>query len=252
MSDTLSPLPAAFSPRPDAHLSPRPDSLAPLSQPATIRIADDAHPKDLRRSESEQRFRPLTRTDTTALAGGIYNTRALSRTGTQRSLSLSRQHSIDRARLGDGDGEEGDNWRESEKPKMKQVYKGTTLLWLAYQSVGAIYGDIGTSPLYVFSSTFTDAPDYESLLQVLSLVLWSLTIMVTFKYVFIILRADNEGEGGTFSCYSLLTRFVGSQFCHGGIVSRGHAQPAANAPSCRPTSPSAIPASSRSSTWSAT
>lgn len=211
MADTLSPLPDNFSPRPDSHLSPRPESMAPLSQPATIRIADDTHPKDLRRSESEQRFRPLTRTDTTALAGGIYNTRALSRTATQRSLSLSRQHSIDRARLGDGDGEEGDNWRESEKPKMKQVYKGTTLLWLAYQSVGAIYGDIGTSPLYVFSSTFTDAPDYESLLQVLSLVLWSLSIMVTLKYVFLILRADNEGEGGTFSCYSLLTRFVSSQ-----------------------------------------
>ncbi|KAJ4394795.1 hypothetical protein N0V93_004015 [Gnomoniopsis smithogilvyi] len=208
MADTLSPLPDTLSPRPDSHLSPRPESLAPLSQPATIRIADDTHPKELRRSESEQRFRPLTRTDTTALAGGIYNTRALSRTGTQRSHSLSRQHSIDRARLGDGDGEEGDNWRESEKPKMKQVYKGTTLLWLAYQSVGAIYGDIGTSPLYVFSSTFTSAPDYESLLQVLSLVLWSMSIMVTFKYVFIILRADNEGEGGTFSCYSLLTRFA--------------------------------------------
>lgn len=204
MADRISPLPDTFS--------PRLETLAPLSQPATIRIADDTHPKDLRRSESEQRFRPLPgNTDTTALAGGIYNTRALSRTATQRSLSLSRQHSIDRARLGDGDGEEGDNWRDSEKPKIKQVYKGTTLLWLAYQSVGAIYGDIGTSPLYVFSSTFTSAPDYESLLQVLSLVLWSLSIMVTFKYVFIILRADNEGEGGTFSCYSLLTRFVSSQ-----------------------------------------
>jgi len=60
----------------------------------------------------------------------------------------------------------------------------------------------------VFSSTFTSPPAYDNLVQVLSIVLWSLTIVVTLKYVFIILRADNEGEGGTFSCYSLLTRYV--------------------------------------------
>lgn len=206
MADSASPRPddAGPSPRPDA-LSPRPDSLMPLSQPATIRIAANTHPnKELRRSESESRFRPLSRTDTTALAGGIYHTRALSRTATQRSVSVDRRHAGGDA----GDGEEGDNWRDNEKPKVKQIYKGTTLLWLAYQSVGAIYGDIGTSPLYVYSSTFTSNPSYDSIVQVLSLVLWSLTLMVTVKYVIIILRADNEGEGGTFSCYSLLTRFV--------------------------------------------
>ncbi len=65
------------------------------------------------------------------------------------------------------------------------------------------------SPLYVYSSTFLDGPpEHGELLQVLSVIIWSLTIMVTLKYVFIILNADNEGEGGTFSCYSLLTRFV--------------------------------------------
>lgn len=184
------------------------DAISPLPNPATIRIAEDAHPKDFRRSESESRFRPLTKTDTTALAGGIYNTRALSRTTSQRSHSRASYDRRRSADLGAGDGEEGDNWRDNEKPKVKQVYKGTTLLWLAYQSVGAIYGDIGTSPLYVYSSTFTSSPNHDILLQVLSLVLWSLTIMVTFKYIIIVLRADNEGEGGTFSCYSLLTRFV--------------------------------------------
>lgn len=66
-----------------------------------------------------------------------------------------------------------------------------------------------SSPLYVFSSTFTHAPAYHELVQVLSVIIWSVTIMVTLKYVLIILRADNEGEGGTFSCYSLLTRYVG-------------------------------------------
>lgn len=191
----------------DGLLSPRPDTL-PLT-PGTIRIADDAHPKDmaapLERVESGTRLsRRLSRSETTALAGGIYKTRALSRTATRERMS------VDQGSGGGAvhDGEEGDDWQENEQPKVKQIYRGTTLLWLAYQSVGAIYGDIGTSPLYVFSSTFTSDPDYDSVVQVLSLVLWSMSIMVTFKYVMIVLRADNEGEGGTFSCYSLLTRFV--------------------------------------------
>jgi KUP system potassium uptake protein len=70
-------------------------------------------------------------------------------------------------------------------------------------SPGEVY-----SPLYVFSSTFTDTPTPETLLQALSVVIWSMTIMVTLKYVFIVLHADNDGEGGTFSCYSLLTRYL--------------------------------------------
>ncbi|KAK2611756.1 hypothetical protein N8I77_005080 [Diaporthe amygdali] len=178
--------------------------ISPLATGPTIKIAEGAHPNQLQRSDSEQRFRPLQPTDTTGLAGGIYNTRELSRVATHRS---SRRISFDRHSEA-VDVEEGDNWRDSEQPKVKQVYRGKTLLWLAYQSVGAIYGDIGTSPLYVFSSTFTAAPNYDSVVQVLSLIIWSLTIMVTFKYIFIVLRADNEGEGGTFSCYSLLTRFA--------------------------------------------
>jgi KUP system potassium uptake protein len=82
------------------------------------------------------------------------------------------------------------------------------LFWLAYQSIGVIYGDIGTSPLYVFSSTFSADPSYDDLLGALSLILWSLTIMVTIKYVIVILHADNNGEGGTFSTYSLLSRYT--------------------------------------------
>lgn len=64
------------------------------------------------------------------------------------------------------------------------------------------------SPLYVFSSTFLEPPSSEDVVMALSVILWSITIMVTLKYVFIILHADNEGEGGTFSCYSLLTRYA--------------------------------------------
>ncbi|KAH0349342.1 putative potassium transporter, partial [Aureobasidium melanogenum] len=91
--------------------------------------------------------------------------------------------------------------------KKKQTFKGWTLLYLAYQSTGVIYGDIGTSPLYVYSSTFTSEPAKDDLLGALSLIIWSLTLIVTIKYVLIVLSADDEGEGGTFAIYTLLSRF---------------------------------------------
>ncbi|KZF24026.1 potassium uptake protein [Xylona heveae TC161] len=91
--------------------------------------------------------------------------------------------------------------------KHEQVFKGWRLLWLAYQSVGVVYGDIGTSPLYVYSSTFASPPSHDDLLGALSLILWSLTLIVTVKYLLIVLRADDTGEGGTFACYSLLSRY---------------------------------------------
>ena len=74
--------------------------------------------------------------------------------------------------------------------------------------MGVIYGDIGTSPLYVYSSTFTSDPSHDDLLGALSLIIWTLTLMVSIKYVLIVLRADDEGEGGTFAVYSLLSRYV--------------------------------------------
>ncbi|KAI0390519.1 potassium transporter [Xylariaceae sp. FL0594] len=138
--------------------------------------------------------------------GGVYNSRSLSRGRKLGDRSASRSSEDARSEV-TGDVEDGSDWLRNDG-RQKQVFKGTTLLWLAYQSCGAIYGDIGTSPLYVYSSTFTDTPSYEDLLEVLSVIIWSLTIMVTLKYVLIVLRADNQGEGGTFSCYSLLTRYA--------------------------------------------
>ena len=82
------------------------------------------------------------------------------------------------------------------------------LAWLAYQSTGVIYGDIGTSPLYVYSSTFSSQPTYEDLVGALSIIIWTLTLMVTIKYVFIVLSADDDGEGGTFALYTLLARYA--------------------------------------------
>ncbi|KAK0656998.1 potassium transporter-domain-containing protein [Cercophora newfieldiana] len=163
----------------------------------SVKIAEDA----LHRVRSA----PATGSST-GVAGGIFHARSNSRLSVD-ARSVRRQ-SHDPATDVGRDVEEGDDWKGGHDKK-KQVFRGWTLLWLSYQSIGAIYGDIGTSPLYVFSSTFLEGPpDYEDLVQVLSIIIWSLTIMVTLKYVFIILHADNEGEGGTFSTYSLLTRYA--------------------------------------------
>jgi KUP system potassium uptake protein len=71
-----------------------------------------------------------------------------------------------------------------------------------------IYGDIGTSPLYVYSSTFTSQPSWDDLVGSLSIIIWALTLIVTLKYCFIVLHADDDGQGGTFALYSLLTRYT--------------------------------------------
>ncbi|KAK0733055.1 potassium transporter-domain-containing protein [Lasiosphaeria miniovina] len=92
--------------------------------------------------------------------------------------------------------------------KKKQTYTGFTLAWLSFQSIGTIYGDIGTSPLYVYSSTFTSQPSWDDLVGALSIIIWSLTLIVTVKYTFIVLLADDDGQGGTFALYSLLARFA--------------------------------------------
>src|SRR2546429_4154281 len=72
-------------------------------------------------------------------------------------------------------------------------------------AMGIVYGDIGTSPLYALESALDAAGgfDAEGVLGVLSLVFWSLTISVTLKYVTVIMRADNEGEGGILALFAL-------------------------------------------------
>src|SRR5262245_65038721 len=73
---------------------------------------------------------------------------------------------------------------------------------MALGSVGIVYGDIGTSPLYAFREAAVAAAasgpvTREIVLGVLSMILWALILVVTVKYVLILLRADNNGEGGT-------------------------------------------------------
>ncbi|GAB2262395.1 hypothetical protein Droror1_Dr00003392 [Drosera rotundifolia] len=86
----------------------------------------------------------------------------------------------------------------------------STLLTLAYQSLGVVYGDLSTSPLYVYKTTFSDKvrlqEDDEEIYGVLSFIFWTLTLVALFKYIFIVISADDNGEGGTFALYSLLCR----------------------------------------------
>ncbi|MFZ3310284.1 MAG: potassium transporter Kup [Xanthobacteraceae bacterium] len=100
-------------------------------------------------------------------------------------------------------------------------------LWtLALGSIGVVYGDIGTSPLYAFREAITAAspgPDQAELVRaavlgVASLILWALFIIVTLKYVVILLRADNNGEGGTLTLMALASRAVGRMSRAAGVV----------------------------------
>ena len=81
-------------------------------------------------------------------------------------------------------------------------------LTLLVGAVGVVYGDIGTSPLYALEKSLRaaagDQIDRLAVLGTLSLIFWSLLVVVTLKYVVLILRADNEGEGGTFALLALL------------------------------------------------
>jgi len=76
-------------------------------------------------------------------------------------------------------------------------------------TLGIIYGDIGTSPLYTFQTILNEGGkiSQELVFGAISCVFWTLTLQTTFKYVFITLQADNKGEGGVFSLYALVRRY---------------------------------------------
>src|ERR1700729_2772285 len=82
-------------------------------------------------------------------------------------------------------------------------------------SIGVVYGDIGTSPLYALREAVVAAGgasgvlDIQAVLGVVSLILWALIIIVTLKYVLLLLRADNKGEGGTLTLMALAQRALG-------------------------------------------
>nr|WP_233281558.1 potassium transporter Kup [Sphingomonas changnyeongensis] len=89
-------------------------------------------------------------------------------------------------------------------------HAGQGLARLAVAAIGIVFGDIGTSPIYAFRETFAGhhplTPDRLHIYGVLSLVFWSMMLVVTLKYVSIIMRADNKGEGGSLALLALINR----------------------------------------------
>ncbi|UYY58691.1 potassium transporter Kup [Sphingomonas sp. S2-65] len=96
---------------------------------------------------------------------------------------------------------------------------------LALGAVGVVYGDIGTSPLYAIKETFVGhhplAVDLVHVYGVVSLIFWSLLIIVTGKYIFLTMRADNKGEGGSLALLALIQRKTGAgpgRWSHGLVM----------------------------------
>ena len=94
------------------------------------------------------------------------------------------------------------------RPHIEAHPTGKRLLILSFTALGVVYGDIGTSPLYAIKECFKPlyglAVTNQNVYGVLSLIIWSLILIVTVKYVGFILRADNRGEGGVFALLALV------------------------------------------------
>ncbi|HEX4404927.1 MAG TPA: KUP/HAK/KT family potassium transporter, partial [Polyangia bacterium] len=90
---------------------------------------------------------------------------------------------------------------------------GADLRKLAFGALGVVYGDIGTSPLYALKECVTAphgvAATHDNILGLLSLVFWSITLVVSVKYLLFVMRADNDGEGGVLALTALLRRLLG-------------------------------------------
>ncbi len=99
-------------------------------------------------------------------------------------------------------------------PEQAADHAGSGTRALVLAALGVVYGDIGTSPLYTMREAFGHAGGLHlgeaAVLGVLSLVFWSLIIIVTLKYVVLILRADNRGEGGVLALSTLAARALPS------------------------------------------
>ena len=101
-------------------------------------------------------------------------------------------------------------------------------------AIGVVYGDIGTSPLYAMKESFLGphplAVDRLHIFGVLSLIFWSMMLIVTVKYVFVAMRADNKGEGGSLALLALIARNLGRKKWTAGA---GHARRARDLPVLR-------------------
>ena len=99
------------------------------------------------------------------------------------------------------------------------------LLKMAVGAIGVVFGDIGTSPLYALRDTFAGHHalplDQLHVFGIVSLMFWSMMIIVTIKYVTVIMRADNKGEGGSLALLALINKNVGGKKWTGGIILLG-------------------------------
>ncbi len=102
---------------------------------------------------------------------------------------------------------------ESEERHQHAAPTGVAALTLG--ALGVVYGDIGTSPIYAFREALSpvahDGLQQSEVLGLLSLIIWTLTIVVTVKYVMLLLRADNRGEGGVLALYTLARLAIGKR-----------------------------------------
>ena len=99
----------------------------------------------------------------------------------------------------------------SSRPRLPRSRPGRSkdsVAWLALVALGVVYGDIGTSPIYALKACFSPeyglAPTSANVLGVVSLIIWALTITVSIKYVAVIMRADNNGEGGILALLAII------------------------------------------------
>ena len=102
--------------------------------------------------------------------------------------------------------------RRNRTPQAHPEHRSSSMAILALGALGVVYGDIGTSPLYVMKTVFDPtnglALDPANLIGIVSLIFWSLMVVVSLKYVTLIMRADNHGEGGIMALLALAARSV--------------------------------------------
>lgn len=108
---------------------------------------------------------------------------------------------------------DGDSAATSQRTGKHPAARGAGLAGLAVGALGVVFGDIGTSPLYALKTVFSIdngavEPTRDDVYGVISLVFWSVTLIVSFKYVVFIMRADNDGEGGVMALAALVRQRV--------------------------------------------
>jgi hypothetical protein len=106
----------------------------------------------------------------------------------------------------------------ADRPPASAHHHQGSLAKLMLGAIGVVYGDIGTSPIYAFRETFAAhgarpafVPDAVHIYGVLSLIFWSMMLVVTLKYITIITRADNKGEGGSLALLALINRSTSTE-----------------------------------------